>query len=462
MKDGENPRSGRVRGLISTGAAGYGTKILIVMAMILFFLIPLSMISDLVREREYRKMEAEESVFSSWGGDTAIGGPVLAVPRTLSREIVDEKGKFLRLENYRETVYLLPRNLRLNVNGSSSVKSRGIFDVPVFTMVLEGRGDFALEALYKKVDPATLLWDEARLLFSFPSLKGIEEAPPLIWDGREREFEAGGSGLSIYSDALGVPVDIGRGSPENISRSIPFSFSQRIRGGRSLEFLPLGGNTLIQMESDWPAPSFKGYYLPSQRQLDEEGFSAEWQINALSRSIPELWTGSQNGVFDDIRETAFGLDFYPRFDSYQKTRRTVEYGVLFLLIPFLTFFLFEVIRKQKIHPVQYILAGAGNILFYLILLSLSEHISFAPSYLAAAVSVTLMLSLYTLTIRGVGFKGLYLAPVMAAGYGYLYFVLKSEDYALIMGTGGLFAALAVTMYLTRGIDWYREAKAEEA
>ena len=455
MKDDKNGAK-VMANLIKPGAAGYGIKILIVLAMILFFLIPLGMVKDLVREREHRKYEAEAGVFASWGGDTALGGPLLIIPRTLSREILDEKGKFLRMENYRDTVYLLPRNLKVSVESSSSVKSRGIFDVPVFIMSLEGQGDFALEALYKKVDPSTLHWDEARLLFSYPGLKGLVEAPPLQWDGEERNFEADGSHSALYSGTLSVPVDLGGGDIQNISRTIPFRFTQKIRGGRSLEFLPLGADTLVQIKSDWPSPSFKGYYLPTERHLNEDGFTAEWQSNSLSRSIPELWTGSQMGVFDDIRETAFGLDFYPLFDSYQKSRRTVQYGILFLLIPFLTFFLFEVIRKVKIHPVQYILAGGGNILFYLILLSLSEHISFAPSYLTAAVAVTLLLTLYTLSIRGVGRKGLYLAPVMAAGYGYLYFVLKSEDYALIMGTGGLFAALALTMYLTRGIDWYRE------
>jgi len=174
----------------------------------------------------------------------------------------------------------------------------------------------------------------------------------------------------------------------------------------------------------------------------------------------ESWNSSQDQFFQDLQASAFGLNFYPEFDSYQKTRRTVEYGILFILIPFLTFFLFELIRKVKIHPVQYLLAGFGNVLFYLLLLSVSEHMDFNASYLTASSAVIIMLTLYTISIKGIGKKGLYLLPVMTAGYSYLFFVLKSEDYALIMGTAGLFGALGLTMYLTRGINWYGNGDSE--
>lgn len=444
----------RKPGWLITSGPGYGLKSIIVLAMILLFLIPLGMIKDLVWEREQRKWEAEESVFSSWGSDTAVGGPLLVIPRKVKYEVTDEEGKYLRTEEYIDHIYLLPESMDIYAQSSSDTKFRGIFEIPVFTLNVEGSGNFALEALYKNYDPETLIWEGAYVQFSYPSLKGMKRTEPLVWEGKEHDFEAGDSSRSLYGAALKVNVDAGTGNPRDISRVIPFHFQQEIRGGRSLEFLPLAGRTTIHLESDWTAPSFQGYYLPTEHTITDNGFSAEWDINALSRSVPESWNSSQDQFFRDLQASAFGLNFYPEFDSYQKTRRTVEYGILFLLIPFLTFFLFELIRKVKIHPVQYLLAGFGNVLFYLILLSVSEHMTFNFSYLIASSAVTIMLSLYTLSIKGIGIKGLYLLPVMTAGYSYLFFVLKSEDYALIMGTAGLFGALGLTMYLTRGINWY--------
>ncbi|MDC7235720.1 MAG: cell envelope integrity protein CreD [Spirochaetales bacterium] len=439
---------------IRPGRGGFGMKAVIIVTMILLFLIPLQMIKDLVWERENRKWEAEESVFSSWGSDTAVGGPLLVIPRRVNYDITDENGKYLRTGEYIENIYLLPDEMEINARSSSESKFRGIFEVPVFTISVEGSGTFALEALYKTYEPHMILWEEAYVQFSYPSLKGMNKTTPLLWEGKEYDFEAGDSSAALYGAALKAKVDAGRGDARDISRVIPFHFKQEIRGGRSLEFLPLAGNSVINLESDWPAPSFQGYYLPTSQNITEEGFTARWEVNALSRSVPDCWSESQDQFFADLRESAFGLNFFPEFDSYQKTRRTVEYGILFLMIPFLTFFLFELIRKVRIHPVQYLLAGFGNVLFYLLLLSLSEHMDFPPSYLIASAAVTGLLTLYTLSIKGVGYKALYLLPVMSAGYGYLYFVLKSEDYALIMGTAGLFGALSLTMFLTRGINWY--------
>ncbi|WP_168203480.1 cell envelope integrity protein CreD [Oceanispirochaeta crateris] len=437
-----------------SGSPSFGFKVIFIIIMIFLFLIPLGMIKDLIWERESRKMEAREDVVSSWGGRSALGGPVLVIPRRIEREFLEEGGKSHRTEEYIENVYLLPRSLDMEIHSRNEMKYRGIFEIPVFTLDLNSSGEFSLEALYKHYNPANLLWDQAYLQFSYHQLKGMKKTEPLLWGGREIDFEPGDNAQSFYNAALKVPVDIGSGEIQNISRIYPFRFNQQIQGGTSLEFLPLGGVTKVLLESDWGSPSFQGYYLPGEQSITETGFSAEWELHSLSRGIPETWMESDASIFQKMRETAFGLTYYPELDSYSKTRRTVDYGILFLTIPFLTFFLFELISKVRIHPIQYLLAGFGNILFYLILLSLSEHTGFSPSYLIASLSVTALLSLYTLTIAGIGWKGLTLIPVMAAGYGYLFFVLKSEDYALLMGTAGLFAALAITMFLTRKIQWY--------
>jgi inner membrane protein len=433
-----------------------GLKAALISIMVLLFLIPLNMIEGLIWEREGRKQTAEADISGAWGGPAALGGPVLVVPRIVREKVLDQEGKLLHVLENRENVYLLPRRLVLDCRSLSETKSRGIFHIPVFTMGLEGSGEFALAPLYKNERPEDLIWEEARLQFSYHGLKGISDAGALFWDGERIDFEPGSGAPSFYSAALSAPVDIGSGERSDIGRTLSFRFSQEIRGGLSMDFLPLAQLTTVRLDSDWSAPSFRGYYLPGKKDLREDGFTAEWEVHALSRDVPESWCDSDEEVFYAMRESAFGLNLFPPFDSYQKTRRTVDYGILFLIIPFLTFLMFELIGRVRIHPVQYLLAGCGNILFYLLLLSLSEHTGFALSYLAAASAVTVMLTLYALSFRGMGRKVLILPAVLSAGYGYLFFVLKSEDYALLMGSAGLFLALGATMFLTRKVSWYGE------
>ena len=444
-----NPRNFR--------GGGMGLKAALITIMILLFLIPLNMIEGLIWEREGRKHSAEADISAAWGGPAAIGGPVLVVPRIVKEKVLDNEGKLLHILERRENVYLLPRTLVLEGNSLSETKSRGIFHIPVFTMGLEGSGEFALAPLYRNERPEDLIWEEARLQFSYNGLKGISDAGSLFWDGERIDFEPGSGAPSFFDAALSAPVDIGTGERDDIDRTLSFRFSQEIRGDLSIDFLPLAQQTRVRLESDWPSPSFRGYYLPGKKELREDGFTAEWEVHALSRDVPETWSDGDEEVFYAMRESGFGLNLFPPFDSYQKTRRTVDYGILFLIIPFLTFLMFELIGRVRIHPVQYLLAGCGNILFYLLLLSLSEHTGFIPSYLAAASAVILMLSLYALSFRGIGLKVLVLPAVLAAGYGYLYFVLKSEDYALLMGSAGLFFALGATMFLTRKVSWYGES-----
>ncbi len=440
---------------------GMGLKAALISLMILLFLIPLNMIDGLIWEREDRKQRAEAEISAAWGGPAALGGPVLVIPRITREKIMDKEGKLLHILENREDVYLLPRRLVLDAHCLSETKSRGIFHIPVFTMGLEGSGEFALAPLYRDERPEDLIWEEARLQFSYYGLKGISDAGSLFWEGEKIDFEPGSGAPSFYGAALSAPVEAGSGERDDIDRTLSFRFSQEFRGDLSVDFLPLAQLTTVRLSSDWPAPSFRGYYLPGRKEISEDGFTAEWEVHALSRDVPETWSSADEDVFYTMRESGFGLNLYPPFDSYQKTRRTVDYGILFLIIPFLTFLMFELIGRVRIHPVQYLLAGCGNILFYLLLLSLSEHTGFAPSYLAAALAVTLMLTLYALTFRGMGAKVLVLPAILASGYGYLYFVLKSEDYALLLGSSGLFLALGATMFLTRKVSWYGDQEDEK-
>ncbi len=447
MEKRKGPDLGRLRNL---GSSAYGVKVLIIVILLLCFQLPLEMIRSTVSERQWRRVEVEGEILETRGGSVVVGGPVMVVPRLKEVAVSDEQGKRIATRKVRSSIYILPESLQIRGVSDSSVKERGIYSVPVYSLLVEGQGNFLPGEILKEYDPREILWDEITIQFSYPQLKGMQNIQPLLWNGRESSFRPGSRGKGIYPGVISASVALN----EHTGASYPFQFSQLIQGGESLSFLPLAGNTQVTLQSDWASPSFNGYYLPGDSRIGEDGFTAEWQINALSRSIPRSWEGDDNDAFDRIRESAFGLRFFPVVTSYDRIHRTLKYSFLFLVLPFLTFFLFELIRKVRIHPVQYILAGAGNIMFYLLLLSLSEHLPFEGAYLSASLAVIVMLTWYAIMLLKKWRSGMTMLPVMALSYGYMYFVLQSEDYALLLGSLGLFGAIALVMFLTRKIDWY--------
>ena len=435
----------------------FGLKILLISILLLCFQLPMQMIRSTIQERQWRQMDVEYDIINTRGGASAFGGPIMVVPRERKIPLHNEEGKITMYDTLKDEIYILPDSLDIKGSSDSEIKSRGIYSVPVFTLLLEGQGSFSPGKILGQYNPDEILWDQISIQFSYPSLKGMKKVKPFHWDGKEIVFQPGGSSLSVYQGVMSVPVSLREGN----AIRYPFQFSQEIMGGESISFLPLARETRISLKSDWASPSFNGYYLPDRNEIDEEGFSAEWEINYLSRNFPQSWTSGSAGVFQQIEETSFGVRFFPVVTSYDKINRTVKYGLLFLILPFMTFFLFEIIGKHRIHPVQYILAGTGNLLFYLLLLSLSEHINFNGAYLAAALAVTVMMTSYAVSVLKARRSGLIFLPVMILSYGYLYFVLQSEDYALLMGSAGLFALISFIMYLTRKVEWYRGGNREE-
>jgi inner membrane protein len=208
------------------------------------------------------------------------------------------------------------------------------------------------------------------------------------------------------------------------------------------------------MDSDWPAPSFFGTYLPTERNLREDGFDSRWEISYISRNLPDSVRG--DGLVNiDFSEWDFGVRIVEPVWIYLKNERSVKYSWFFLVIPFMTFFLFEILLKKRIHPVQYFLAGSADIVFYLLLLSLSEHLmNFNTAYWIAASAVTVLISVYSCGILKSWKKGVLMLPVLSVSYLFLFTVLQSEDYALLLGSVGLFIIVGFLMFLTRKVKWY--------
>ena len=430
-------------------------KMLFLGLLLLLFLIPLALIRGLVEERESYRRSAEDEVIGQWGGEQTVAGPFLVVP-FLSRQ-QDEKGKVLEST---ELAFILPEELQVLVEAKPQKRRRGIFEVTLYTAELHLTGAFqppspASFAAWR-VAPQDIRWEEAYLALELPSPRGLADRVRLAWSqgGRAREvdFQAGTAPLGAFPDSPGAGAI--RAPLTGARSGGRFTLDLHLKGGRSLSFLPLGEETRVRMSSPWPSPRFSGAFLPASRELLSSGFQAEWYVVSLSRGYPQAWRQSEVQA-SALEASRFGVDLMVPVDTYQKVLRSVKYGILFVLLPFLVFFLFEVFSGRKVHALQYLLVGFAECLFYLLLLSVSEHLGFGLTYLLAGLLTLGLIAFYAGFALGDRRRGLLLMPVLAAAYAFLYAALQSEDYALLIGSLGLFVILAGVMILTRKVDWYR-------
>ena len=225
--------------------------------------------------------------------------------------------------------------------------------------------------------------------------------------------------------------------------------SMDIQGGEVLKIQPLATNNTFKVSSDWENPSFSGGWLPVYRNISSNGFSAEWNIPGMTTNFPKTWLSDTKHFSEYVK-----ISFITPVDSYQKAFRSIKYALLFLLVPFLAIFICEIFTKIKIHPVQYCLLGLADVLFYLLLLSFSEHISFGFSYFFASFAVILATFFYSASIFKKLKWGIMIGCVQVISYILLLGTLQAEDYALLIGSIGLFVIVVLLMILTRNIDWY--------
>lgn len=242
------------------------------------------------------------------------------------------------------------------------------------------------------------------------------------------------------------------------ARDIPFEITVEVNGTRDLRFTPAGNETLVNLRSPWPHPSFAGAPLPQDRTITGSGFTSTWNVPYYGRSFPALWfvnTVNREQLTQSIAAASFGVALVRPVDIYQQSERAVKYAALFIVMTFVIAFLWEIIHGVLVHPVQYLFVGFALCVFYLLLLALSEHVGFDAAYVTAATAnVGLIAWYWNWVIRGGARHGLLMGVVLSALYGYLYLLLRLEDYSLLAGAVGLFVMLAAVMFLTRRIDWY--------
>ena len=445
---------------------GYTFKILLLIFLVLLLLIPLAMIRGLINERSRTAAFAEADIMEAWGSELVAAGPIIAVPGIRTEEVRTRHQNVDRVEivNRPFSLIIMPQKLVIEADFNTEIRQRGIFSVPLFYGGLSFSGNFNPARAVSSLSPnEEVFFDQAEIVIVLSSQKGIRRIDRAQWNSEDLFFQPGNRGLNIVQRIDSIrhirPASTFSGSgifatlPNFDDEESAFNISIAIQGGQLVRFLPAGQDTRVSVSADWNSPSFQGSFLPGSSTITENGFDAAWDISYLSRDIPLFWRSEANDR-SDFSNTLFGVNFFRAIDTYSLNIRAVRYAILFLIVPFLTLFLLEIFTKKKIHPVPYLLSGIANIIFYLLLLSLSEQIPFHLAYLIASLAVIVLLTLYSRSLLPSWSKSWYMGLVLTISYILLYAVLNAESFALLIGSVGAFTVVALVMFLTRKLNWY--------
>ncbi len=416
--------------------------------LILVLLIPIGMIKGVIDDRRAIGLEAQRDIMRSWGGEQLVAGPILVIPYTATYR---NKDGTTRAVNKR--AFVLPEKLHIDAEVRPEIRYRGLHKVPVYSARIRMSGRLGkTDPQLLGLDPGQIKWDKLYIALVVRDARAITATPEISLGQQSIRFTAGGRQIDGLPVQIVAPV---RGLDNTQADAAPLDFELvlTLNGTNSLEFLPLGDTTSVRMTSTWPSPSFGGNYLPESRVVDDDGFSANWQVSSLGRALPSRWLG------EDVNEgvamkSAFGVDLFLPMGLYQLTTRAAKYAVLFVAMTFVAYFLFEVIVGLSLHPLQYLLVGFANIMFFLLLLSLAEHIGFAWAYLASAVASSVLITAYSIAVLGQRIRASIMTTVLGVLYGFLYLTLRAESYAMLAGSAALWITLAIVMYLTRNVDWH--------
>lgn len=419
-------------------------KFMVIGVLSLLLLIPASMIRELIRERETRNEEARKEISDSWSDPQTITGPYLSIPTELLEKGGRKDGIF------KDTYQLLPDQLHIEGEVVPIEKKRGIFTAVVYQSTLNLSGTFRLQDA-----PVTLGSQEKTgekviyLCIGLSDLRGIGNGSSIVLNEESFEMMPGIYNSDLTDKGIHVPLPAAAFTGTG---SLDFRITLELKGSAELFITPIGKTTEVHLVSTWPDPSFTGNFLPVQKQIRPDGFEASWEVNYLNRNYPQGW-------YDDafnVNTSAFGVHFLVPVDHYQKSERSVKYAFMFIALSFLVFFLTEIIMKIRIHPIQYLLVGFALIVFYTLLVSLSEQIGFNLAYMISTLSITLLVGFYMRSGTASGKVGWISALLLLALYGFLFTTLQLQELSLLMGSIGLFVILAVVMVVSRKINWYKE------
>lgn len=423
-------------------AHSFTFKVLGIGALALLMLIPLFQVQQLVRERNGLRDQAVAQVASRWGEAQTVGGPLLAL--AYPQRWKTEQGWAERTA----TRLLLPAMLDVDAQLRTATRAYGIYETPVYTASITMNARFEVDDLA----PLRMLVQQGagtlELRLPLADVRGLREVRAVRINGQDYRLQPG-STTSDYATAA-VALDSAL-----LSAPIALELSLDLAGTERLHVLPLGRTTNLKIGADWADPSFTGAFLPARHTITPQRFDAQWQVLELNRGYAQQW---DEGSAVPLAASAFGVTLYQPTSVYLQNERAGKYGVLFIALTFVAFFLFEVLKKLRVHPVQYLLIGVALCTFYLLLLALSEKLGFGAAYASAATAVALLVGGYAAAVLSTRRAGVVLGGSLALVYALLYGLVVSEDHSLLIGAVALLAVVALLMYLTRRVDWYGESR----
>jgi inner membrane protein len=443
--------------------------------LVLILLIPAEWIQDLIEERQLRADDVVQEVSSKWSGSQTLSGPILVIPYKV-HEKIDRGKEGIEIREYVQKYFFLPEILDINGKVTPEVLHRGMFDVAVYASSLD------IKSTFKRPDFAALnipddmvIWKDAYMIFSITDLRGISDN--LVFNvGNSAKTTEPSSNLGVFVkkisrsgtyesmdddqyaefSASGVIARLNWNSAEDFNGNTDIKLN--LKGSQRLNFVPSGKTTLVALNGAWNDPSFDGEFLPESRELSDSGFTANWKVLHYNRPFSQQW----NTPEEKLTGSDFGVKLLVPVDQYQKSIRTSKYGQLIIILTFVALFLVEITRKIRIHPFQYILIGVALIIYYTLLLSLSEQIGYNLAYTIASVATVTLISMYSISfLRSKGLVALFTA-LLVIFYTFIFVIILQQDFSLLLGSIGLFLIVGALMYFSRGIKWYGDAEPRQS
>ncbi len=420
-------------------------KGIMIALLTLLLLIPGAMIQNLIRERQERSRETVWKINDKWSGPQVLCAPLLCVPYTTAKLDKDKKPFYEE-----HTLYITPKELKINVLLTPEERYYGIYKTILYKSDIHFEGNFS-ELADLQIDNSELHFDKAKIAIGITDLRGVSQTPNFKIGDTMLETTVGETGLSILGKSLIVNLkNVG------LTDSLPFNCELKLNGSSSISFIPIGQQTAVTVSGQWKSPSFIGGFSPEST-VDKEQFSATWNILSFNREIPVTWS-DDNITY--LGNTSFGVNLIETVDHYQQNMRTAKYALMFIALTFIVFFFVEIFTKKPIHIFQYVLVGIALILFYSLLLSLSEQIGFGWAYLVASIATISMVTIYFYSLIKQKLPTFILAAILLILYAFLYILLQIEDYALLVGSIFLFVILGVIMFVSNKIKFWKQVSEE--
>ena len=416
-------------------------KGIITALLILGMLIPTFFVQNLITEREQRQKQVVNEVSSKWATAQTITAPYIHIPYT-EKTIGEDKKEMI----VTKSLFLLPDDVDVKGTISAEERPRSIYKVLLYKSNLFSKGNIDIK-IPKDIPLEALQLSEAKICIGLSDYKGIDERVTINFQGNNYELSPGLPSKTIDETGLSASVSL---SPNLIGQKLTFEMPLKLKGSGQLHFAPICGNSSFTLSSDWKNPSFDGNNLPSERTINEKGFTAKWNFNKAN-----LPFGTSFTEFNLAKSTlAFGVSLLQPADQYAKTMRSVKYAILIIGLTFALFFIIEMMQGKAVHPVQYVLVGLALVIFYTLLLSISEFILFDYAYLIAASATIILITFYVKSHFTKWTTAALFSGVISALYTFIFVLIRLEDTALLIGSIGLFIVLALVMYASRKINWY--------